>query len=96
MNKKDYRIRRGIVRALFDYAGAQDLETIACHMAVMVENPTPQELREAWDALVSAGVIVPLPGYDAVAILPTGIREQMKQSNGIPPQIAVLYGPGVI
>ena len=98
LNNTPFRIRRAIVRALFNYAGAQDLDTVAAHPAVMIENPPVELLRQEWDVLAAAGIFTPLPGYaGGVAKLAPGIRLQMEQNHGgNPPPMPILYGPEVM
>ena len=98
LNNTPFRIRRAIVRALFNYAGAQDLDTVAAHPAVTIENPPVELLRQEWDVLAAAGIIQLLPGYaGGVAKLSPGIRQKMEQNHaGNPPPLPVLYGPEVM
>lgn len=97
INEKAFCIRRAIVRALYSYAGGQDLDTVAAHPAVMIDNPPPELLRQEWDTLAAARVIDPLPGYGGgVAKLAPGIRQQMQQGGGNLPPLPILFGPEVL
>lgn len=96
MSAKIYRIRRAIVKALYDYHAPQDLDTVSCHPAVMAENLSPDMLRVEWDNLAAIGVIETLPGYRGkVAKLVPRVRQSM-ELTGMPPQIEALWGAEVL
>lgn len=90
---KPYRIRRAIVRALYDYSGAQDLDTVCAHPQLNMENTPVELVRLEWNILQQGGIIVALPGYQgAVAKLAPAIRSQMAEHAGNLPHIELLYG----
>lgn len=93
---KCYRIRRGIVTALYDYLAPQDLDTVACAPEILLENLTPDMLCSEWDNLITSGIIEPLAGYPGVAKLAPGIRSAIRQNHGKLPQIEALYGSRVL
>lgn len=94
---KTLRIRRGIVRALYDYSGPQDLDTVAAHHAVMIESVPVALLRQEWDNLSAANIIQPLPGYGgSVAKLEPGFRLRMGQAGGNLPPVEILFGHEVL
>jgi len=89
---KNFRIRRGIVTALYEYAGPQNLDTVMCHTGLLIENPTADLVRAEWENLVALNLIEPLAGYPWVAKLTAGFRLQMQHNGGRPPVIEPLFG----
>lgn len=94
MNSKIYRIRRVLIRAIYDYTGAQDLDTVLCSPCVLAEAPSADLANGAWMDLIDAGILIPLPGYGkTVARLDPAFRTEMENHDGAIPYRPVLYGP---
>lgn len=97
MTDKPYRIRRALVTALYDYSGAQDLATLLCAPAAALEAPAPDEAHAAWQALIDAGIVLTLAGYDnQVGKLASHIRAKMEAQQGALPRIVELWGRAVL
>lgn len=97
LTNKSYRLRRAIVVALYEYSGAQDLDTVMCHINLLVENATVDMIRVEWENLMTLGLIEAIPGYNrAVAKLSAGTRLKMQQNNGQPPLIEALFGAAAL
>ena len=94
MTAKIYRIRRALIQALFSYTGAQDLDTLLCSPCVLAEAPSADLASTAWQDLIDAGILQPLPGYAGqVARLVPSFRAEMENNSGAVPYRPVLYGP---
>ncbi len=95
--EKQLRIRRAILRTLYDYTCGQDLETVLCSPELLLENPSSESAFAEWQTLCDAGLLIPLPGYDGlVCKLEPGIRRTMDAKKGVLPHHPVLYGPKVM
>ena len=93
-NNKQFRIRRAIVRAVYDYSCGQDFAAVLCAPGLLLENPQTEAAFAEWRTLIDAGILIPLPGYeDRVCKLDPGIRRQMDARSGVPPVHPVLFGP---
>lgn len=96
-SNKQFRIRRAIVRTIYDYTCGQDLETVLCSPELMLENPSAEAAMAEWITLIDAGFLVPLPGYDRkVCKLAVSVRRGMDAAGGILPRHPVLFGHRVM
>ena len=93
MNTKIFRIRRALLMALYEYSGAQDLQTLLCSPKVLLESPSPEMAADAWNSLVESGLILPVAGSDQVGRLATDYRTEMDNLHGALPYRAVTHGP---
>lgn len=93
MNLKIFRIRRALLMALYEYSGAQDLQTLLCSPKVLLESPSPELAADAWNSLVEAGLILPVAGYEQVGRLASAYRGEIDNLNGALPYRAITHGP---
>lgn len=93
MNTKIYRIRRALLMALYEYSGAQDLQTLLCSPKVLLESPSPELAADAWNSLVESGLVLPVAGYDQVGRLAPAYRTEIDNMNGALPYRAITHGP---
>lgn len=93
MNMKIFRIRRALLMALYEYSGAQDLQTLLCSPKVLLESPSPELAADAWNSLVESGLVLPVAGYDQVGRLAPAYRAEIDNMNGALPYRAITHGP---
>ena len=94
MTAKIYRVRRALIQAIYEYTGAQDLETLLCSPCVLAEAPSADLAASAWQDLIDSGLLQPLPGYNGqVARLAASFRAEIANNAGAVPYRPVLYGP---
>jgi hypothetical protein len=93
MNMKIFRVRRALLMALYEYSGAQDLQTLLCSPKVLLESPSAELATDAWTSLVEAGLILPVAGYDQVGRLAPAYRGEIDNLSGALPYRAVTHGP---
>lgn len=93
---KKYEVRRAIVRALYDYVNAQNLDTIACHDAVIMTESDVAILRREWQNLLNAGYLKAVPGYNGeFCLLSAALRTKMDAGKAMRDD-EFLFGPGAI
>ena len=96
-SNKQFRIRRAIVRAVYDYSCGQDFAAVLCSPGLLLENPQTEAAFAEWQTLIDAGILIPLPGYGGtVCKLDPFVRRQMDARSGVPPAHPVLFGPEVM
>lgn len=96
-NNKQFRIRRALVRTLYDYRCGQDLQTVLCSPEILLENPSAEAAFSEWSVLIESGLLIPLPGYGhSVCTLSPEIRRDMDARHGALPPHPVLFGHKVI
>ncbi|MBR2435541.1 MAG: hypothetical protein IKB22_08730 [Lentisphaeria bacterium] len=96
-SSKQFRIRRAIIRTIYDYTCGQDLETVLCSPELLLENPAPEAAWAEWMTLIETGLLVPIPGYESrVCKLAVSLRRDMDAADGALPPHPVLFGPRVM
>lgn len=91
-----FAVRRAIVRALYDYVNAQNLDTIACHDAVIMTEADASILRREWQNLIDASYLKAVSGYqNEYCTLSPALRAKMDQGKAMHDD-EFLFGPGAI
>ena len=93
---KKYLIRRAIVYSLYKFNSPKTLnEIISRGDIITLKNCEAELLRQEWDFLIDAEILIPIQGFIPYCKLSDEIREQLEAGYSLCDN-EFLYGPAAI